>query len=47
MDELLKRGAYDVFREDGDDESKKFCESDIDSILERSATVVQVGLLRE
>ena len=33
IDELLKRGAYDVFRED-DAEVKAFVEADIDSILE-------------
>ena len=36
IDELLKRGAYDVFRED-DAEVKAFVEADIDSILERSS----------
>ena len=34
IDELLKRGAYDVFRED-DSEQIEFLEADIDSILER------------
>jgi chromodomain-helicase-DNA-binding protein 7 len=34
IDELLKRGAYDVFRED-DSEQVDFIESDIDSILQR------------
>lgn len=38
IDALLKRGAYDVFRED-DSEQKEFVEADIDSILERSKKV--------
>lgn len=36
IDELLKRGAYDVFRED-DTEQNEFVEADIDSILQRRA----------
>eukprot|EP00981_Chlorochromonas_danica_P002918 scaffold598_cov183-Ochromonas_danica.AAC.8 len=36
IDELLKRGAYDVFRED-DTEQTEFVEADIDAILQRSA----------
>eukprot|EP00597_Dinobryon_sp_UTEXLB2267_P004843 CAMPEP_0170077316 /NCGR_PEP_ID=MMETSP0019_2-20121128/14156_1 /TAXON_ID=98059 /ORGANISM="Dinobryon sp., Strain UTEXLB2267" /LENGTH=1791 /DNA_ID=CAMNT_0010289569 /DNA_START=144 /DNA_END=5519 /DNA_ORIENTATION=- len=36
IDVLLKRGAYDVFRED-DTEQKEFVEADIDSILQRRA----------
>lgn len=36
IDALLKRGAYDVFRED-DSEQKEFEEADIDSILQRRA----------
>lgn len=34
IDELLKRGAYDVFRED-DTEQQEFQEADIDVILQR------------
>lgn len=34
IDELLKRGAYDVFRED-DNEQMEFVEADIESILQR------------
>ena len=34
IDELLKRSAYDVFRDD-DEEAKAFVEADIDSILNR------------
>lgn len=34
IDELLKKGAYDVFRED-DTEQNEFVEADIDSILQR------------
>lgn len=36
IDALLKRGAYDVFRED-DSEQKEFEEADIDAILQRRA----------
>ena len=36
IDELLKRGAYDVFRED-DTEQQEFEEADIDAILSRRA----------
>ena len=39
IDELLKRGAYDVFRED-DSDQQEFEEADIDSILERRARKV-------
>lgn len=34
IDELLKRGAYDVFRED-DSEQREFADEDIDAILNR------------
>jgi SNF2 family DNA or RNA helicase len=40
IDELLKRGAYDVFRDD-DTAGEQFCELDIDQILQRSSQVVQ------
>lgn len=40
IDELLKRGAYDVFRDD-DSAGEQFCAADIDQILQRSAQVVQ------
>jgi superfamily II DNA or RNA helicase len=36
IDELLKRGAYDVFRED-DTEQNDFVEADIDAIMQRRA----------
>ena len=36
IDELLKRGAYDVFRED-DTEQIEFVEADIDDIMKRRA----------
>ncbi|CAE7672608.1 CHD7, partial [Symbiodinium microadriaticum] len=36
IDELLKRGAYDIFRED-DTEQTEFVEADIDAIMQRSA----------
>lgn len=40
IDELLKKGAYDVFRED-DTEIKEFMSADVDAILARSSTTVQ------
>lgn len=43
IDSLLKKGAYDVFRDDDDDEAKKFMETDIDQLLERSSTTVTYG----
>lgn len=36
IDELLKRGAYDIFRDD-DTEQTEFVEADIDAIMQRSA----------
>lgn len=43
IDKLLKKGAYDVFRDDDDTEAKQFLESDIDQLLERSAKKVTYG----
>lgn len=43
IDELLKKGAYDVFRDDDDREAEKFMESDIDQLLEHSAKTVSYG----
>ena len=43
IDELLKKGAYDVFRDDDDAEAQKFMETDIDQLLERSAKKVTYG----
>ncbi len=43
IDQLLKKGAYDIFREDDDDEAKKFMETDIDQLMENSAKVVTYG----
>ncbi|TMW56863.1 hypothetical protein Poli38472_006873 [Pythium oligandrum] len=40
IDELLKRGAYDVFRDD-DSAGEQFCAADIDQILQRSSQIVQ------
>jgi hypothetical protein len=39
IDELLKKGAYDVFRDEDDTEAQKFMESDIDQLLESSRKV--------
>jgi hypothetical protein len=43
IDELLKKGAYDVFREDDDREAEKFMETDIDQLLENSSKKVTYG----
>jgi hypothetical protein len=43
IDELLKKGAYDVFRDDDDAEAEKFMETDIDQLLERSSKKVTYG----
>ena len=47
LENLLKHGAYDIFREEKDgqsiEESNKFCEADIDQILSRSAVVIHDG----
>lgn len=43
IDELLKKGAYDVFRDENDDEAKKFMETDIDQLLASSAKTVTYG----
>lgn len=43
IDQLLKKGAYDVFREDDDTEAKLFMETDIDQLLERSSRTVTYG----
>ena len=44
LENLLKHGAYDIFNESkdgtGEDESRNFCDADIDSILERSSVVI-------
>jgi len=42
IDQLLKRGAYDVFRED-DAEAESFAQADIDQILQRSSRKVVYG----
>ncbi|GKY90687.1 hypothetical protein MPSEU_000042100 [Mayamaea pseudoterrestris] len=44
IDELLKKGAYDVFRGDEDDrEAEKFMETDIDQLLAHSSKKVVYG----
>lgn len=43
IDALLKKGAYDVFRDEDDNEAQKFMETDIDQLLEQSATKVTYG----
>ena len=37
IDELLKKGAYDVFWDDNDTEALQFMETDIDQLLELSS----------
>ena len=43
IDFLLKKGAYDVFKEDDDEEAQKFMETDIDQLLESNAQTVTYG----
>jgi hypothetical protein len=43
IDALLKKGAYDVFRDDNDEEAQKFMETDIDQLMENSAKIVTYG----
>jgi len=43
IDELLKKGAYDVFKDDDDVEAEKFMETDIDQLLEQSSKKVTYG----
>ena len=43
IDNLLKKGAYDVFRDDDDKEAEKFMETDIDQLLENSSKTVTYG----
>ena len=43
IDELLKKGAYDVFRDEDDAEAEKFMETDIDQLLEHSSKKVTYG----
>merc|ERR1711871_1470529 len=44
LEDLLKHGAYDIFNENkngtGNDESRNFCDADIDDILKRSSVVI-------
>jgi len=41
VDNLLKRGAYSIFSEKDDSESRQFCENDIDKIMQQSSYVVK------
>ena len=43
IDEILKKGAYDVFRDDNDIEAQQFMETDIDQLLEWSSPTVTYG----
>jgi len=43
IDSLLKKGAYDVFKEEDDEEAQKFMETDIDQLLESNAQTVTYG----
>ena len=44
IDNLLKKGAYDVFRDDDDNnEAEKFMDTDIDQLLEKSSKKVTYG----
>ncbi|KAJ1473752.1 P-loop containing nucleoside triphosphate hydrolase protein, partial [Baffinella frigidus] len=41
LERLLRHGAYDLFQNDSEQESKKFNEEDIEEILQRRSTKVQ------
>ena len=43
IDQLLKKGAYDVFRDDDDKEAEKFMDTDIDQLLKHSSKTVTYG----
>merc|ERR1711982_313932 len=43
IDPMLKKGAYDVFRDDDGNEGKEFMETDIDQLLEKRAQKVTYG----
>ena len=43
IDELLKKGAYDVFRDYDDTEAQQFMKPDIDQLLELSSLAVTYG----
>jgi len=47
IDTLLKYGAYDLFNEKADEQSQKFCEEDIDQILQKRATLIKTGGTQE
>lgn len=42
IEELLKKGAYGALMDDKEDEANKFCEEDIDSILERRTQTIRI-----
>lgn len=43
IDQLLKKGAYDVFNDEDDKEAQKFMDTDIDQLLEQSSRKVTYG----
>ena len=47
IENLLRHGAYDVFREDregkSEEESLRFCEATIEDILEKKSHTISVG----
>lgn len=43
IDELLKKGAYDVFKDEDDAEAERFMETDIDQLLEQKSKTVTYG----
>jgi chromodomain-helicase-DNA-binding protein 7 len=43
IDQLLKKGAYDIFCDDDGEEAKQFMETDIDQLLERNSRTVTYG----
>ena len=43
IDEILKKGDYDVFWDDDDTEAQQFMETDIDQLIEQSSRTVTYG----
>ncbi|KAL9976050.1 hypothetical protein ACROYT_G013284 [Oculina patagonica] len=42
IEDLLRKGAYGAIMEEENDDSSKFCEEDIDQILERRTQIIQI-----
>ena len=42
IEDILKRGAYGALMDEDGNASTKFCEEDIDQILERRTQIIQI-----